>query len=108
MIWGRPPSQTSPGRLFCVGVYMCRCVHVGAHVYRYMRAGLCKISSMQLCAHVYTGACRYVRASAFPTVVVSSAKGGAEPEIHSLATPLVSATWLGWHVCATLHTLVGL
>lgn len=81
---------------------MCTCIQM--HACRIV----CKIASMQVCARVYMGACRCVRACAFPTAVVSSAKGGAEPAIHSLATPVVSATWLGWHVCVTLHSLVSL
>ena len=55
---------------------------------------------MQVCARVYTGKCRYV-------LRCSSAKDGAEPAIHSLATPVVSVTWLGWHVwCVSLCTLL--
>lgn len=74
---------------------MCTCTQM--HACRIV----CKIASMQVCARVYTGTCRYV-------LRCSSAKDGAEPAIHSLATPVVSKTWLGWHVCVTLYTLVGL
>ena len=38
---GETPSQTSPGRLFRVGVYMCRCVHVGACSYVHMYTDAC-------------------------------------------------------------------
>lgn len=108
MIWGRPLlrpalAACSVWVCTCAGVcmwalaVMCTCIQM--HACRIV----CKITSM--CAHVYMGACRCVRACAFPTAVVSSAKGGAEPAIHSLATPVVSATWLGF-TCVSLCTLV--
>ena len=74
---------------------MCTCIQM--HACRIV----CKIASMQVCARVYTGACRYV-------LRWSHQQRMGQNRRFSLATPVVSATWLGWHVCVTLHTLVGL
>ena len=110
MIWGRPLlrpalAACSVWVCTCAGVcmwalaVMCTCIQM--HACRIV----CKITSM--CAHVYMGACRCVRACAFPTAVVSSAKGGAEPAIQS-GHSRGFCYLVGLHVCVTLHTRVSL
>lgn len=105
---GDPLLRPALGSLFCVGVYTCRCVHVGAAVmctlYRYMCVQDCVKSHPCRCVHMYT----QVRAGmyvlpAFPTAGLISKGWGRTGDSQS-GHSLGFCDLVGWHVCATAHS----